>query len=143
MIEQQEAIAISQHRVPTEKSKYYIQKEVFLTTLHYCLQYPLWVAELNTVADNRSIRYDMERVQSSGNSDFVADTAIRRAEISRKKDGVDNVAKLVAGDLAQWIISGVCYDQTYYQLAQQGIPCGKDLYYKLRREFYYEMSKRI
>ena len=124
-------------------AKYGIPQPRYNELRNFCLQYPLWVAELNTVADNRSIRYDMERVQSSGNSDFVADTAIRRAEISRKKDGVDNVAKMVAGDLAQWIISGVCYDQTYYQLAQQGIPCGKDMYYKLRREFYYEMSKRI
>ena len=28
-------------------------------------------------------------------------------------------------------------------LMERGIPCGKDLYYLMRRKFYYEMAQRI
>lgn len=135
---------MGKYRAPTEKSKYYVPKETYLMVVHWCHQYPAWVDELNALADaGKAITYDQERVQTSGGYDSTADLAIRRAEISRKKDMVDETAEEVAGNLYKWLILGVCHDYPYHQLETCGIPCGKDLYYQIRRRFYYEMAKKI
>ena len=132
------------HRIMSEKSKYYLPKETFLTVVHYCKQYPLWDEELSAMTDtSKAITYDQDRVQVSPDSDPTSDLAVRRIEISKKKDVIDQTAQRVAGNLWNWIILGVCYDRPYYYLADKGIPCGKNLYYKLRRRFYYEMAKEI
>lgn len=123
---------------------YYIPKETFLTVIHYCKQYPLWVAELSVEPDTgRAITYDSDKVQTSSDFDPVSEMAMRRTEIARKKEMLEGVAEHVAGAAANWLLLGVCYDLPYYQLKHRGIPCGKDLYYKLRRMFYYEIAQRI
>jgi len=135
---------MSQHRVLSTGNKYFIPKEEFLTVLHYCKRYPLWVAELNTAPDtSRAIVYDKERVQTSGDFNPTEELAIRRAEIASKKKELEDVIRSVDSDLYDWLILGVCYGMTYYQLQVMGIPCGKDMYYDRRRKLYYEMSKRI
>lgn len=131
------------YRAPSEKSPFYVPKEVYLTVVHYCLQYPLWKAELETTDGVKAIRYDKEKVQTSASDDAVYNAAVRRAELSKKKDLVDRIAREVADDLDRWLILGVCYGMTYYQLEYRGIPCGKDLYYTIRKKFYYEISKEI
>lgn len=112
--------------------------------VYYCKQYPIWEAELEAMTDtSRAITYDQERVQTSHNSDPTADLALRRAEISRKKEMVDQTAQAVAGNMWHWLILGACHDHPYYYLQQSGIPCGKDMYYNLRRKFLFEMAKKI
>lgn len=133
-----------QHRTLSEANKYYVPKETFLMLIHYCKQYPAWCDELNAMTDtSKAITYDGDRVQTSCDSDPTSDLAMRRAEISRKKEQIDEVVGLVAGTLDKWLILGVCHDYTYYQLEQLGIPCGRRYYYEMRRRFYWEMSRRI
>ena len=135
---------MSKHRTLSTKNKYYIPKETFLMVIHYCKQYPMWVTELGITLDqSKAIRYDVDRVQSSNDYDPTAEPAIKRAEIARKKELVDSVAKYVAGGMYKWLILGVCYDMPYYALKQKGIPCGKDMYYDKRRRFYFEMAARL
>ena len=135
---------MADYRLPSKKSKYYLPKETFLTVVHYCKQYPEWEAELKAIEDPRkAIAYDQDRVQTSNDSDSTSSFAMRRMEISKKKDMVDRVAQSVSGNLWRWLILGVCHDNPYYYLAQQGIPCGKDVYYLLRRKFYFEMAQKI
>ena len=94
---------------------------------------------------SKAIRYDGDRVQTSMDGDPTSELAMRRAEISRKKEMVDEVIELVAGNvnLNKWLQLGVCHDYTYYQLQECGIPCGRGYYYQMRRRFYWEMSRRI
>ena len=135
---------MTRHRAPSKKSKYYLPKESFLTAVHYCKQYPLWVAEIETIAGTvKGISYDKPRVQASSDYDPTEEAAIRLSDVSKKKDLLDKIAVEIGGNLAEWIVYGVCYDVPYYKLQMKGIPCGKDLYYLLRRRFYYEVSKRI
>ena len=135
---------MSEHRVLSTKNKYYLPKETFLMVIHYCKQYPTWESELEALnGTNMGIAYDKVRVQTSNSYDSTAEIAVRRAEISRKKEVIDKTAQEVAGDLWHWLILGVCHDHPYYYLQHAGIPCGKDLYYKLRRIFYYEMAKKV
>lgn len=135
---------MANERPLTQKSKYYLPKETYLTVVHYCRQYPQWLEELNIDFDARKgIAYDHDRVQSSHGADSTASMGIRRAEISRKKDIIEEVAKNTANGMSTWLILGACYNMTYIQLKTYGIPCGKDLYYQFRRKFYYEMAKKI
>lgn len=135
---------MSQYRIPSENSKYYVEKELYLTTIHFCKQYPAWIAELNIQPDtSKAITYDRDRVQTSISGDATADLAMRRAELARKARLVETVAEDVAGSMHKWLILGVCYGIPFFQLHDQGMPCGKDLYYNMRRKFYYQMSQRI
>lgn len=135
---------MTQYRTPRKTSKYYVPGEVYLTTVHFCRQYPLWMQELETEPDtSKGISYDKERVQSSSQYDATSDIAMRRQMIAQKKKLVDDTAEAVAGIMSQWIILGVSHGLTYYQLKQQGIPCGKNMYYALRQRFYYEISRQI
>lgn len=131
-------------RTPQPKSKYYLPKEVFLTTIHYCRQYPYWIEQLEAATDSsKGIAYDKDRVQSSGDYDSTSELAMKRLAMSTKIDLVKAMAKLVAGHQYYWLIQGCCYGKPYFVLKQDGIPYGKDLYYKQRRRFYYELSQRI
>ena len=135
---------MANERIPAKGSKYYLPKETYLTVVHYCRQYPIWMQELNMEFDARQgISYDRDRVQTSNNSDSTSSLGIKRAEVSRKKDMLEHVAYETANGMAKWIILGCCFSMTYLQLKTYGIPCGKDLYYKLRRKFYYKISERI
>lgn len=135
---------MSQHRILTTSNQYYIPKEEFLTVLHYCKQYPLWCAELATDPDSsKAITYDKERVQTSNQYNPTEEIAMRRAEIARKKRMLEEVVHEAATGLYDWMILGVCYGMTFYQLEQRGIPCGKNYYYDKRRRIYYEISRRI
>lgn len=135
---------MSQYRVPTERSKWYIQKEVYLTVIHYCRQYPLWAAELETEPDaSKAIVYDKERVQSSNKYDATSEIAMHRHVIAQKKAVIDKVSEEVAGDMAKWLRLGVCYGMTFPDLEARGIPCADKTYYRMRKRFYYEVSKII
>ena len=135
---------MTQIRSPQPNSKYYLPKEVFLTTIHYCKQYPIWIEELEALTDAcKGIAYDSDRVQSSNDYDSTSALGMKRAAMSRKIDLVRNTAKLVAGHHYRWLIQGCCYGKPYFVLRQGGIPYGKNIYYALRRRFYYELSQKI
>ena len=135
---------MTQIRTPSNKSQYFLPKETFLTVVHYCRQYPIWLSELNALSDSRhGVDYDSDRIQSSGSHDQVFDIVAQREKLVTKKDVIEKTAAAVSGGLQSWLILGVCYGLTYFQLADRGIPCGKDLYYQMRRKFYFELSKRI
>lgn len=137
---------MSKYRAPSEKSKYYIPKEDYLTAIHYSLRYPLWKQELESMADtSRAITYDKDKVQTSNDYDSTFEAAVRISEsdMQRKVKLIDDTITLVACGIDEYLKLGVCYGLTFYQLKGKGMPCEKDLYYLIRRHYYYELSRRI
>lgn len=137
---------MTQYRIPAKSSKYYVERELYLTTVHFCRQYPTWLAELSVDPDSsKAITYDKERVQTSNQSDPTSDIAVRRADIARKVKLVENVAETVAASRtdAEWLILGVCYGLNAYQLYDRGMLLPRDRYYEMRKMFYYMMSQRL
>lgn len=135
---------MTQYRIPKKTSKYYVPAEVYKTTVHFCRQYPLWKAELEIEPDDRKGQdYSGEHVQTSNQSDPTPELAMRRHMIRQKKELVEDLAHDIAGDDDKWLIMGVGYGFTHYQLADKGMLCTRDDYYNMRRKFYYELSKRI
>ena len=132
------------YRTPTKKSKYHIPKEDYITAVHWCLRYPLWVAELKVLPDNnKAIRYDKDKVQTSGGYDSTAETAIRRTELTKKVQLLEETARKVDEKLKDYIILAVTQGLTIYQLIQRGMPVDKNVFSEKRQQFYYEISKRI
>jgi hypothetical protein len=135
---------MSKYRVPSEKSKYYIPKEDYLTAIHYSLRYPLLKQEVEDMANTaRAIVYDKDKVQTSGNYDSTYEAAVRIQEKQHKIQLIDETIEQVAGDLADYLRKGVCYGLTFDQLKGKGMPCEDKKYYTMRRHYYYELSKKI
>lgn len=136
------------YRTPSENSKYYLPKEEYLTAIHYALRYPYLVAELNTIANAdmaQAIRYDKPSVKSSGEYDPTSSTAIKRDEIEQKIRKIEKALEMATTDEIEkkYLLMGVCHGANFWQLDRAGIPCGKAKYYKMRRVFYYLLSKMI
>lgn len=136
---------MAQYRLPAESNKYYLPKHTYLACVHYALQYRDWRAYLDAERDTRgAIRYDKDRVQTSGDYDSTSATAIRMIEIQDKVDMIDNVINAICEDgMSKYLRLSVCYGFTIYQLQDQGVPCGKNYMSKLRQRFYWELSKKI
>lgn len=133
------------YRTPTENNKYYLPKHTYLACIHYALQYRDWRMYLDAERDTRgAIRYDKDRIQTSGDYDSTSVTAIRMIEIQEKIDMIDDIIALITDEgMQRYLRMSVCYGFTIYQLQDIGMPCGKNYMSKLRQRFYYELSKKI
>lgn len=137
---------MAKYRTLSQKNKYYIPKEDYLTAIHYSLRYPLWVAELEDAWDtSTAIRYDKDKVQVSPSDDMVFNAAVRASAISEKVQMIDGLIQKCARDnvMEGYLRLGVCYGLTFDQLKQRDMPAERDMYYSMRQRYYYELSKLI
>lgn len=137
---------MGKYRILSENNQYYLPKHTYLTCIHYALQYRDWKARLDSDRDSRgAIRYDKDRVQTSMDGDSTSDIAIKMIEIEEKCKMIDECISIACdgSNLDRWVRLGVCYGFTIYQLLDDKMPCGKNMYYNIRQRFYYELSKKI
>lgn len=137
---------MSKFRPLSRKNKYYIPKEDYLTAIHYSLRYPVWKQEIDAIADTaKAIQYDKDNVQSSGDYDATFEAAVKLSEstIVKKVQLIDDTIGQVSKGMDNWLRLGVCYGLTFDQLKNKGMPCERDMYYDIRRHYYYELSKKI
>lgn len=137
---------MGKYRAPSEKSKFYLPKEDYLTAIHYSLRYPLWKEEVETMADtSKAIAYDKDKVQSSSDYDSTFEAAVKIVESNKqhKMQIVDDTIQKVANGLDYWLRLGVCYGLTFDQIKGKGLPCERDAYYLMRRKYYYYLVQRI
>lgn len=127
----------------SKKNEYWLPAEDYSCAIHYAKRYPLWEAELRTIGALQGVSYDSEAVQTSTQSDSTMAGGIRRAEISAKMDVVRSAVQESAPDIAEWMLLGVTYGLTYYQLADKGMPCGKNYFYERRQKFYWCLARKI
>ena len=137
---------MSKFRPLSRKNKYYIPKEDYLTAIHYSLRYPVWKQELDAIADtSKAIRYDKDNVQTSGDYDSTFEAAVKLTEgsIVKKVQLIDDIINQVSKGMDNWLRLGVCYGLTFDQLKNKGMPCERDMYYDMRRHYYFELSQKI
>lgn len=128
------------------QKKYNITSHRFMELYHMCLQYPEWKAELKYMTDTvKSIQVTDMPVAHNGNSDPTQKLAMRRAELQRKVDLIEQTAKDADKDLWKYILKGVTEEKVtfVYLDNMMNIPCGKDMYYDRRRKFYWLLDKRV
>lgn len=124
--------------------KYGISKYRYGELRNFCLQYPGWLDELKYKTDAlKSKQIDgMPLSPNVGNSEQTSDLAIRRVELREKCELVEKVAREAGGDLYQYIIRSVCYDDPLWYLRDiLGMACAKDVFYDARRYFFYLLDK--
>jgi len=132
-------------RTPSRSSPYWVPRHDYLTAIHWCLRYPDWKKELATLPDtSRAIRYDSEKVQSSGGYDATAELAMRRVEIESKINLLEGTARICMPECTEYLIKGVTTEGIRIEdLIAQGMPYGRNSYLRIRQKFYYLISKKI
>ncbi len=130
---------------PINEKKYDVNKHRFLELYHFCMQYNEWKDELKYKTDTVKSIEVTDMPTSHGNGDATASLAIRRADLQRKCELIEQTAIEADPDIYQYIIKGVTTDYATYKYLSQvlGMPCGKDMYYNRRRKFYWLLSNKI
>lgn len=137
---------MSKGRRPTKKSKHYVAPALWDHAITFCRCYPLWKAELSVCDSSRAIRYDKDRVQTSGDFDPTETLGIRRAELQKKVDIVEQAAAeaTVSEVIQELLILGVTHGLSYDTLsAKYGIPCGYRQYHECRRTMIKHVADKI
>lgn len=128
----------------SKKNKYWMSKHRFLELYHYCLQYKEWQDEYNSLNGRKSINYDgMPHASNTGDQTY--ELAQRRAALKTKIEEIEETAKETDARFYTYILRAVTDDTVTYNYLHQvmGIPCGKNMYYDLRRKFYYYLDKKL
>ena len=123
--------------------KYALDKNEYLNAKYYALRYNKWKDEYKALSDtSKGLRYDQDRVQTSGGFDPVEENGTRMAELSKKIGIIEKTATETDPELYQWILQGVTDEFATYKYLKtiKGIPCGKDMYYNRKRRFYFLLS---
>lgn len=112
---------------------------------HYCLQYNEWKDELKYKCDTVHSIEITDMPINHNNVDATQKLAIRRAELSRKCEIIEQTAVETDSEIYQYILKAVTNEGiTYNYLSTvMNIPCGKDMYYDRRRKFYWLLSQKI
>jgi len=132
------------HRILSEKNKYYLPKEDYLTAIHYALRYPMMLAELDDVRDtSTAIRYDKDKVQTSPSDSMIINAAIKASQLSDKVKMIEDAIAVTANGLDTYLKWGVCYGLKFNELKGKGMPLERTAYYEMRRKFYYILSQKI
>lgn len=129
----------------TSLKKYNISPHRYMELYHYCLQYNEWQDELKYKYDTvRSIEITDMPI-SHNNSDVTQALAIRRAELQKKCDLVEQTAREAGGEIQEYILKAVTNEGITYNYLKTlcNIPCGKDMYYDRRRKFYWLLAQKI
>lgn len=119
--------------------KYGISKNRYRELKYYCMQYPEWIAKLGRCASVSAVNVTgMPTTRMSGNP--TEKSAIERAELKEHCKRIEEAAMEADSSIYKYIIKNVTENIPYEYLG--AVPCGREYFYKKRREFFYELSKR-
>lgn len=129
---------------PLNRSKYGISGHRFKELYYWCLQYDEWKDELkyktNTV---RSIEITDMPTAHNG-EDATQQLAIRRAQLSKNCELIEQTAIEADSELYQYLLKAVTNEDVTYRYLKMimGIPCSHNTYYNRRRKFYWLLSQK-
>lgn len=129
---------------PLSHSKYGISDNRFRELYYWCMQYNEWKDELRYKTDTvKSIEItDMLTVHNG--SDATQQLAIKRAQLARNCELIEQTALEADPDIYQYLLKAVTNEDVTYRYLKMvmGIPCGKKMYYDRRRKFYWLLDQR-
>lgn len=123
--------------------KYGISSKRYKELCGFCEQYPEWVDELNYKNDTvGSKEITGMPIPPHNTSDQTGNLAIRRVELQKKCELIEQTAIQANSDLYQYIIKSVCYEHPFWYLQDiMGMPCSQRAFYDARRYFFYLLNK--
>lgn len=77
-------------------------------------------------------------------SDATQQLAIRRAQLAKNCEMVEQTAMDADPEIYQYLIKAVTDENVTYRYLEMvmGIPCGRKMYYDRRRKFYWLLDQR-
>lgn len=120
-----------------------ISQDRYQELLHFCRQYPRWLAEANSLLGLRAVRNDGQP-HGTGRSDPVAVAAEKREKILAKISIVEECAKTIGhGEWFAAMIEHVCNKKAYDYIDKTLMPTSdRNAFYKQRRNFFEMLDKR-
>lgn len=119
--------------------KYNITSKKYRELKYFCLQYPEWKHELNTLMTSVKSPVITGMPGGNNNSDQTGDLATRRAELSKKCNLIEETAKEANEGISSMILKNVTEGITYEKMF---VPSGRRMFYEGRRRFFYLLSQK-
>lgn len=122
--------------------KYGISGKRYKELCGFCEQYPEWKAFLREETNTVKARTITDMPVAHNNGDATGDLAVKRVEIARKCEIIEETAKEASEDLASFLIKSVCYEvpYTYLQTVEE-MPCSRSCFYDTRRYFFFLLDR--
>lgn len=125
----------------SKKNKHYIDKNRYYELKYFCLQYDTWVKAY--MALDGMARAGTEHIDGGDISDPTAKCVEARDSFFERVTMIQDAAYETSPTFGNYILIGVTKGLSYEQLqAKHDIPCGRDEYYKMYREFFWNLSRK-
>jgi hypothetical protein len=128
----------------SSKNPYYLTKHEYLMCRHFALQYPEWKARKREIESRVSYGFKIDMIQESHVDTTVEILYDLAKTYSSRIDMIEQVAKIAGEDIWEFVLLGVTTERSYECLrTTYGIPCCKDVYYRMYRKFYWLLNRQI
>ncbi len=130
---------------PLNSKRYEISRNRFWELYYRCLQYDEWKEELKHLTDTLKSIQVTDMPHGTGIGDPTKNLAIRREDLSRQCEIIEETTKEADAEIWEYILKGVTDASASYNYLRtvMNIPCGRNYYHTKRRKFYYLLSKKI
>lgn len=127
----------------SRKNRFWIDRERYYELKHFCRQYPTWKQNYNNLDGLSKRPIDPAGYSKSSETSDPTEKCVELKEFYRNRiDMIENTAKLTDPIIAPYILKGVTEGISYECMrARIDIPCCKDKYYELYREFFWLLSR--
>lgn len=128
------------------RGKFKMTKEQYLSAKYFSLRYNEWKLEYADLCDtSRAITYSDMPNGSMSTESPVELAAIRLEAIGSNIRLIEQTAEEAAGGLYPYLLKAVTNEGITFNALKmlEDIPCERDMYYRIRRKFYYLLSKKI
>ena len=135
----------------SKKNELYIDKHAFYMAYHFALQYPEWKRQYAELigAPVKAVDYK-DSPHGTGVGDPTSRIAMRTSILRSNIEVIESTALIAGRDLAEFLLYAVTNEGVTHKYLSSGrikelgaIPCGRNQYYKMRRLFYYLLSKKL
>lgn len=104
---------------------------------YFCYQYPEWVKEKNELNFFPGGKF------CKNVSDPTGDLAVKLAELDRKIRLVEECLNETGPEIYIWLKECIVCGKSYNVLVSDGVPCGKEYFYKKYKAFFSRINLLI
>ena len=133
------------YRLPKENNQYYLPKYTFRTVVNFCFQYHELKEQLASIDGWHSGNND-GMPHGTGTSDPVANDAIRRAEIQKKIDIIEESVMECTDEVTYpFFLQAITEENHGYEFINRNVqvPMNGKEFSKVRRKIYYTIAHKI
>ena len=127
----------------SKNNPYYISKNRYYELKYFCLQYREYKQRYNELCSYIKPGW-LIKIEENPNYYGTNSITYVRDRYLEKIKVIEDCAKSLDPVLGQYVFMGVTNGVTYsYLKMNNNIPCCKDIYYKLYREFFWILSNKM